>query len=140
MPEQALAAGLQRRHAAAGLVKHQPQELRPREPVPVCLVDHPVQRRKQHLRKAEGDWCNNASSRAPVSQGRKGGPALSPITHALHPGRAHPARQGHTILLTHYVWLEAVNMLSGAVLVSQQLVLQVLKDSMLWWGGEGCMP
>ena len=53
MPEQALAAGLQRRHAAAGLVVHHPQELRPCELVSLCLVDHPVQRWEQHLHKAK---------------------------------------------------------------------------------------
>lgn len=56
MPEQALAAGLQSWHAAAGLVMHHPQQLRPRKLVPLCLVHHPVQRWEQYLRKVCWYW------------------------------------------------------------------------------------
>ena len=49
VPEQALAAGLQGGHAAAGLVVQQPQQLAPAQPVAVRLVNHAVQSRQQHL-------------------------------------------------------------------------------------------
>ena len=51
VPEQALAAGLQSGHAAAGLVMQQPQELAPAQLVAVCLVHHAVQGWQQHLHK-----------------------------------------------------------------------------------------
>ena len=51
VPEQALAAGLQGGHAAAGLVVQQAQQLAPAQPVAVSLVHHAVQGRQQHLHR-----------------------------------------------------------------------------------------
>ena len=54
VPEQALAAGLQRGHPAAGFVVQQLQQLAPAQLVPLRLVYHPMQRRQQHLRSTPG--------------------------------------------------------------------------------------
>ena len=69
VPEQALAAGLQGGHAAAGLVVQQPQQLAPAQTVAVGLVHHAVQGRQQHLHRPL--FCSQLGTTRLADSGRQ---------------------------------------------------------------------
>ena len=73
VPEQALAAGLQGGHAAAGLVVQQLQQLAPAQLAALGLVHHAVQGRQQHLHRLR--FCLEMSSSRQAISARPNGHA-----------------------------------------------------------------